>query len=171
MIKRILTTAVAGVTLAAGTFLGLGTAAAPAHATTCPSGTWNAETLGKPAAVAPGMDGVALYRNYNDGVFSLRMSTPRRVDAYWGSITTDGTLRYRKARTERGDYVRQVAPNKVVFRMLNFGAIDGLDFGAVCGSHITVHLGVWHHELPTAHILLGSAGTHPTTNPFTETKA
>ena len=72
--------------LAAASLVGVGAASTAAHATTCATGTWNTETLGKPANVARGMEGIAVYRNHADNVFSVRMSTKHRFVAYWGSI-------------------------------------------------------------------------------------
>ncbi len=171
MIKRFLTSATACLMLVAASMVGSAATAASAGATTCPTGSWNAETLGAPTTLHAGMEGMALYRNHDNGVFSLRMSTKHRVDLYWGSITSDGVLFYRAARTERGDYIRQVSPHKVVFAMSNFGHIDGLDFVPACGSKVTLHLGVFRHSLPTADIYLGAGATHPAANPFTEVKA
>ncbi len=171
MIKRFLTTGTAAVVLAATSFIGAGAAAPAANATTCPTGSWSSETLGRPANVARGMEGIAVYRNHDDSVFSIRMSTSHRFEVYWGSITTDGTLHYTLARTERGDYARKVSANKVVFLMTNFGGIDGLDVVPTCASQVTFHFGVFHHAVPTSNVYLGSTAAHPSANPFTEAQS
>jgi hypothetical protein len=173
MLKRILTTTLVGATLMSGSMLaGAAVTAAPAGATSCPSGTWNSETLGVPTSARPGMTGVALFRKLDNDVFSLRMSTGRPRAVYTGSISvTEGSISYRAIRTERGDVIRQVSPQKIVFAMTNRGHLDGLDIRVPCSSAVKFGVAVNGHKVATANIVLGAAAVHPASNPFTETKA
>ena len=172
MLKRILTSTIIGATLVSGSMLVATTAnAAAASATECPSGSWSSETLGVPATARPGMNGVALFRKADNDVFSLRMSTSRPGALYTGSISvTEGSISYRSIRTERGDVIRQVSPQKIVFAMTNRGHLDGLDIRVPCSSSIKFGVSVNAHKVATSKIVLGASETHPSSNPFTEMK-
>ncbi len=173
MLKRLVTTTILGATLVSGTTLvGTTASASPASATQCPSGTWNSRTLGVPAGAKPGMSGVAVFRKTDNDVFSLRMSTARPGAVYVGSISvTEGAISYRAIRTERGDVIRQVSPHKIVFKMTNRGHLDGLDIRVPCSASVKFGVTVNGHRVALNRIVLGSGETHPTSNPFTETKA
>ncbi len=170
--QRSVTTAIAGTILVGGTMFGAGAAVAqPATAATCPVGSWDAATIGKPAAVAAGMNGIGVYRVADDNIFSLRMSTSHKAALYVGSITSsDGTLAFRKVRTEVGDIVRRVSPHKIVFAMTNRGGIDGINVAVGCGSNVKFAFAVNGHALGTNNIVVGATGSHPAANPFTELK-
>ena len=172
MLKRILTTTIVGAALMSGSMLVGVTASAPAaSASACPTGAWNSETLGIPAGARPGMSGVALFRKADNDVFSLRVSTSRPAAVYVGSISvTEGAISYRAIRTERGDVIRQVSPQRIVFKMTNRGHLDGLDIRVPCSASVRFGVTVNGHKVAISKIVLGSGATHPASNPFTETK-
>lgn len=175
MFKRFVSTTLAAATVAAGSFLAVGTtavAASGAGAASCPAGSWDATTLGRPAGVAPGMDGAAVWRPSNNNVFALRVSVPAGHKAlYTGAIHADGALAVVGAHLERGDYVKRIDAHTVVFAMTNFGHLDGVDFAPLCSSRLKVTLGRNLKLLSTSNIVIGSTNAHPSANPFTETKS
>ena len=173
MIKRILTTTIAGTILTTGVLFGATATASSASAAPCPSGSWNAVTLGVPSGAHPGMNGVAVFRKLDNDVFSVVMSTnlPSRPVLYTGSITSDGPISYRSIRTETGDVIRKVAPNKIVFAMTNKGHLDGLNVTAPCSSTLRFTFNRGTHRVATGNIALGSGLAHPSTNPFAVTKS
>lgn len=172
MLKRILTTTIAGAVLATGTVFATGTSATAASASTCPSGSWDTRTLGVPTAARAGMNGVAVFRASDNNVFSVVMSTnPARPALYTGSIESDAPISFSVIRVERGDVVRKAAPNKIVFAMTNRGHLDGIRVAAPCSANLKFTLNRGGHRVATSNIGLGSTMAHPSTNPFTITKA
>ena len=174
MFKRTLATALLGTSLVgAGLIGGAAVASAtPAGATTCPAGSWASTTLGQPTAAHAGVTGAALWRKHNNNVFSLRVShTNRHVAVFSGTITSDGALPVVARHLEGGDVVFTRSAHAIRFVFTNRGAVDGIDFGALCASHITVALNMNGAKLATNKIVIGAANTNPATNPFSEAKS
>lgn len=174
MIKRFLTTTLAGATLAAGSLVGF--AATPAvngaGAVTCPSGSFDASTVGVPAGAHAGMDGAAVWRPSDTNNFAFRVSSSgTRVVLYTGAIMTDGALLWKPSHLDQGDYVKRTAPNRIVFAFTNKGLLDGVNFTAVCSSKVSIRVNRNGSALPTDEIVIGAAAAHPDSNPFSFTKS
>jgi hypothetical protein len=54
----------------------------------------------------------------------------------------------------------------IVFRFVNYGWVDGLDFGTRCADGFTMTLRVSGQFASTTVIHLGAGGTNPGSNPF-----
>lgn len=174
MIKRFLATTLAGATLAVGSLAGLAAspAVAGAGAASCPSGSWDASTLGLPSGVRAGMNGAAVWRPADTNNFALRVSsTGSRVVLYTGAIMTDGVLLWKPSHLDKGDYVRRTAPNRIVFAFTNKGLLDGVNFTAACASKVSIRLNRDRTPLVTQNIVIGASKTNPSTNPFTLAKS
>ena len=172
MIKRILTTTVAGAVLVTGALFVSGSTATAALASPCPTGSWDAVTLGVPSGAHAGMNGVAVFRLVDNNVFSVVMSTALgHPGLYTGSIESDAPLTYRAIRTETGDVIRKTAPNKIVFAMTNRGHLDGLNVTVPCSAHVKFTFNRGGHRVATSNIAVGASFVHPFTNPFTVAKA
>jgi len=168
MLKRVLATLVTGATLSSGALVA--GPAASASGSDCPGGTWPSELDGRPAEVAVGMTGMALWR---DGrVWKLRVSEKGRdLAIFTGSISTDGRLVSVGANLERGDRLVRRSRSKVTYAFTNFGGIDGVNFGAACASQVTISGRLNGVILDTTTVYLGHGSQHPDGVPFTVEKA
>jgi hypothetical protein len=174
MIKRFLTTTVAAATLAVGSLVGFAgsPAVAGAGAVTCPSGSWDASTIGVPAGAHAGMNGAAVWRPSDTNNFAFRVSsTGAHVVLYTGAISTNGLLLWKPSHLDYGDYVKRTAPNRIVFAFTNKGLLDGVNFTAVCSSKVAIRVNRNGSALPTDEIVIGAAAAHPSANPFSFTKS
>ncbi len=166
--RRLLATILTGATLSTGALVA--GPAASAVGADCPRGRWPAELDGRPTEVAVGMTGMALWR---DGrVWKLRVSEEGRdLAVFTGSISTDGRIAgVRAAHLERGDRLRRRSPQKLAFGFTNFGGIDGVNFGAVCASQVTISGKLNGVALDPTTVYLGHDNDHPDSVPFTIVK-
>ena len=172
MNKRMISTIVAGATLAVATLAVSTTTATAASASPCPSGVWSSSSVGVPAGAHAGMNGIAVFRRAHNDNFSVVMiaNAPSHPVLYTGLIQSDGPLSFRSIRTERGDVIRKIASNKIVFAMTNAGHLDGLTVSAPCSSMVRMTFDRGLHRVATANIVVGSTSAHPATNPFTLVK-
>lgn len=167
MLRRILATIVTGATLSTGAMIaGPAASAVGAH---CPGGSWPTDLDGRPTEVAVGMTGMALWR---DGrVWKLRVSEAGRdLAVFTGSISTDGRIAGVRAHLERGDRIVRRSPSKLAFGFTNFGGIDGVNFGAVCASQVTISGRLNGVRLDPTTVYLGHDNGHPDAVPFTISK-
>lgn len=170
MIKRFLAITLAGGLLGAGVGAGAvaGVAPTPAGATAdCPGGTWT-DTVGKPAEVAPGMTGAALWRKTDRNLFRFRVSEAGLDFAgFRGTISTDGNIVYGPRHLEGGDLTLRRGNGKVRFFFKNRGGVDGLDFYVRCASFVKITVQMNGELLTTDQIVIGADSAHPAGNPFT----
>jgi hypothetical protein len=165
MIKRLLAITLASGLLAAVAITGV--APAPAGATECPSGTWS-DTVGKPAEVAPGMTGAAIWRSTDNNHFRFRVSEAGRDFAgFRGTISTDGYFVFGQRHLEGGDVTLRREGGKLHFFFSNFGGVDGVDIFVRCASYLKVNVRMNGEQLGTDLIVIGGDSTHPAANPFT----
>lgn len=174
MFKRLIATTLAGAALTAGSVFGLaGSSAVAAGASSCPTGTWDSATVGRPPSATAGMNGAAIWRSSTTtDVFHVRASEPGRDPAiFWGSVQTDGVLVYRGRHLEGGDLLMRRTPQRFVYAFSNFGGVDGFDVGVLCASYVRISVRENRSWLPLADIVLGAGDTTPSANPVTITKA
>ncbi len=142
---------------------------APAPEDTCVPGTW-ASAQGAPLAYVNGIDAAYLWHDA-DGGWALRVthSGPRSKAVFSGSLTaTTGQFVNVGASPGTGNDIVYLSADKrtVLFRFVNFGALDGLDFATHCTRAIVVHLRLGAANLGPAHVFVGTTGTHPPKDPF-----
>lgn len=165
MIKRFLASTLAGGLLAAAAIAGTGST--PAGATDCPSGSWS-DTVGRPAEVAPGMTGAAIWRASDNNHFRFRVSEAGRDFAgFRGTITTDGYFVYGQRHLEGGDVTLRRDGHKLHFAFSNFGGVDGVDLFVRCASYVKFNIRMNGEQLGTDQIVIGGDSAHPEANPFT----
>jgi hypothetical protein len=166
MLKRLLLTAVAGAIVVGGSVVATGVAgASTTTTTTCATGAWPAYVEGRPPAAKIGMTGVALWHDI--GGWHLRVSEagPDRA-VFTGVVSTDGKLVSVRRHLEGGDITLTPGPHSVAYRFTNYGGIDGIDFGALCGSTIRVTASLDGHPVPVSHIVIGAGDKHPASQPI-----
>ncbi len=147
---------------------------APAPEDTCVPGTW-ASAEGAPLAYVDGIDGAYLWHDA-DGGWALRVthSGPRSKAVFSGSLTaTTGQFVDVGASPGTGNDIVYLSADKrtVLFRFVNFGALDGLDFATRCTRAIVVHLRLGAVNLGPAHVFVGATGAHPPKDPFKVTRS
>ncbi len=165
MLKRFLSTTIAGATLVAGAFAFAAVPASTAGASTCPSGVWPAAAEGRPTAAKPGMTGVALWHDKYG--WHLRESEAGRDRAVFaGTISTDGKLVSVRRHLEGGDVTVRPGPHSEAYRFTNYGGLDGIDFGVACGSGFRLTAFLDGHPVPASHIVIGAHNVHPSSQPI-----
>jgi len=168
------TTTVPGVTTTTSTTtaLGLPLPAPPSAAPedTCVPGAWPQAVEGRPATFQAGDDGVYLWHD-PDGGWALRAthSGPHDRVIIAGTLHTTGgkfTLVHRM-RDEGNDIVALSANHRtILFRFVNYGWVDGLDFATRCATGFSVSFYIEGTLAPTSAVHLGANEVNPTTNPF-----
>jgi len=170
--RRIALLAAAATT--AGLATGLTALAAPAGASTpspsvCDKAPWEAAVQGRPAGFGAGsLTGDYLWHDKTG--FHLRVTHVKHDKrAYSGEVHASAPMRMERVRLEKGDRVF-LSHNRrtILFRFVNHGAIDGINFHTDCATKLTVsHLRVAGHRLATDHVYLGATKAHPAAIPFT----
>jgi hypothetical protein len=170
--RRIALLAAAATT--AGLATGLTALAAPAGASTpssaaCDKAPWQAQVQGRPAGFGAGSP-TGDYLWHNKTGFHLRVTHAKHDKrAYSGEVHASAPMRLERVRLEKGDRVI-LSHNRrtILFRFVNHGAIDGINFHTDCATKLTVsHLRVAGHGLATSHVYLGATKAHPADIPFT----
>jgi hypothetical protein len=170
MIRRMIA---AGATVTGVAALAL-TSASPASAATtttpsCEAHAWQANVQGAPPNFTAGSRGGDYLWHTSTG-FHLRVT--HRGDnrqAYSGVIRSQTPMAIKSVRLERGDVAALSADRKtLVFRFVDYGHIDGVDFTAVCSPTLTIsNLKVGTANLPASRVYLGRTEHHPAAVPFT----
>ena len=167
MFKRLAAiTIVTATVVAGGAFAGAATATATETATkaSCATGSWPSSVEGRPSGVKVGMTGVALWHDRTG--WHLRASEAGLDRAVFvGTVSTDGALVSVRRHLEGGDVTLRPGPHSVAYRFTNYGGVDGIDFGALCGSTIKVTAVLDGHVVPASHIVIGAGNTHPSGQP------
>jgi hypothetical protein len=164
-IKRWVASTMVGACLLGGMAL-VALPAASAAAVTCPGGHYPAAVLGVPTKAKPGETGMAVWADRSG--WHLRVShTGHDRATFTGSVTTDGVIKAVGRHTEGGDIVLSIGAKRVLFRFVNYGHLDGIDFAVPCSSEVHFAVSMNGKALPVNDIVVGAANHHPATNPFT----
>jgi hypothetical protein len=162
------TTTAAVTTTTAGPSL-VPTPPAPEAPDSCVTGSWPSAAEGRPAAFLAGSDGAYLWHD-PDGGWALRVthSGPHDRVIFSGSLTTTGKFINVQRAGDEGNDIVEVGPAKhtIFFRFVNYGWVDGLDFGTRCAPAFTVKIYVEGQLASTGAVHLGQAAVNPTSNPF-----
>ena len=151
--------------------LPLPSAPTPAPQDTCVKGQWPLVAQGRPSTFRAGDDGVYLWHD-PDGGWALRAthSGPHDRSVIFGTLTANSGefVDVHRAKDEANDVVT-LSPDKrtILFRFVNYGWVDGLDFATHCTTSFTAHLDMKGTVASTSAIHLGADAASPTSNPFT----
>jgi hypothetical protein len=142
---------------------------APAPADNCVKGAWPSVVEGRPLSFQAG-DGVYLWDD-PDGGWALRAthSGPADESVISGTLTTGGKfVDVRTLQGGSGDDIVVVGANKhtILFRFVNYGWLDGVDFSTRCSAAISASFYVGGALAPTSTVHLGEAAVSPSANPF-----
>ncbi len=140
----------------------------PAPPDNCGGGYWPPEVSGRPSGFAAGNRGAYLWYD-PDGAWALRVTHygPRDRAVFSGILQTGGKFVDVHSFGQGNDIVA-VARNQhaIVFRFVNYGWVDGLDFATTCSAGFTVSIDVNGQRASPGAIHLGSGGVSPASNPF-----
>jgi hypothetical protein len=132
-------------------------------------GAWPAVVQGRPATFHAGDHGAYLWHD-PDGGWALRVTHagPHDRVVFSGTLTTGGQFVHVRRVKDEGNDIVAVSPNKhmILFRFVNYGYVDGLDFATHCSEAFTSSISMSGHLASTAAIHLGRTAAHPTSNPF-----
>lgn len=136
----------------------------------CVKGVWPAQVSGKPASYVSGTDGVYLWYD-SDGGWALRVThTGAHTKVVYSGTLTSAAGKFVDVQGigDPSDDIVYVSPNKhtVLFRFVNFGAVDGLNFATQCTSAFKVNVHAAGMVVPSSAVYLGAGGTNPTSDPF-----
>jgi hypothetical protein len=170
MLQRLVLSTLAGAIVVGGfvggaSVAGASTATSTTTASTCATGAWPAGTEGRPPAAKVGMTGVALWHDVSGWHLRVSEAGPDRA-VFTDTVSTDGRLVSVRRHLEGGDITLSPGPHSVVYRFTNYGGVDGIDFGALCGSTIRVTAFLDGHVVPVSHVVIGAGDTHPPSQPI-----
>jgi hypothetical protein len=172
MLKRLVLSTLAGAIVVGGSVVGTGVAGASTALSTtttttakCDTHAWPAAAEGRPPAAKVGMTGVALWHDADGWHLRVSEAGPDRA-VFTGVVSTDGLLVSVRRHLEGGDITLSPGPHSVVYRFTNYGGVDGIDFGALCGSTIRVTAFMNGRPVPVSHVVIGSGDTHPASQPI-----
>jgi hypothetical protein len=171
MLKRLVLSTLAGAIVVGGFVAGGSVAGASTTASStaapskCATGAWPAYTEGRPPAAKVGMTGVALWHDTTGWHLRVSEAGPDRA-VFTGTVSTDGLLVSVRRHLEGGDVTLRPGPHSVAYRFTNYGGVDGIDFGALCGSTIRVTAFLDGHAVPLSRVVIGAGNTHPATEPI-----
>jgi hypothetical protein len=86
---------------------------------------------------------------------------------FTGAVTTDGVIKAVGRHTEGGDIVLSIGAKRVLFRFVNYGHIDGIDFAVPCSTEVHFAVALNGKALPVNKIVIGAGNHHPSSDPFT----
>lgn len=136
---------------------------------TCVPGSWSPAAEGRPVSFQAGSDGAYLWHD-PDGGWALRVthSGPHDRVIFSGSLTTTGKFLNVQITGGQGNDIVEVGPAKhtIFFRFVNYGWVDGLDFGTRCAPAFTVKIYIEGQLASIGAVHLGQAAVNPTNNPF-----
>ncbi|HXW79162.1 MAG TPA: hypothetical protein VEJ84_06665 [Acidimicrobiales bacterium] len=142
---------------------------APALPDNCGKGAWPSVVQGRPLSFQAG-DGVYLWDD-PDGGWALRVTHTGPSDdaVISGTLTTSGKfLDVRRMQNGDGDDIVVVgaAKHTILFRFVNYGWLDGLDFATRCSPAFTASFYIGGALASTSAVHLGEGAVSPTGNPF-----
>ncbi len=158
--------------IATGSFaLAAPAGASDADAGACAAGEhWPVSAAGRPAA-HPETD--AVYVWHTSRGWRVRVNDPGADRAvFTGSVKVDGQVFGVGRHLESGaEGVVNTGAHAAYFRFVNYGGVDGLNFGTRCSSTLTVNVKRNGVAVPADHVYVGSTGQHPTSIPLTIERA
>jgi hypothetical protein len=105
-----------------------------------------------------------------DGGWALRVTnvSPQNAVVFSGALTTSGQfVNVRRDTDNRADIVFVSRDrHTIVFRFVNYGLVDGLDFATECSPAFTVSIATEGQLASTDAIHLGGTAANPTSNPM-----
>jgi hypothetical protein len=142
---------------------------APALPDSCVKGAWPSVVQGRPLSFQAN-DGVYLWDD-PDGGWALRVTHTGPTDnaVISGSLTTTGKfLDVRRMQGGAGDDIVVVggAKHTILFRFVNYGWLDGLDFATHCSPAFSASVYVGGALASTSAVHLGESAVSPTADPF-----
>ena len=140
-------------------------------ADTCAKGAWAPSVDGMPSAY--GAAGEAAYLWYDaDGGWALRVTDandkPRVVFSGYLTSTSGQFIDVTTVGAGANDIVYEPNGRTVYFRFVNFGQLDGLNFGTECAKafSVNIHVGPPLAPMSPTSIYLGSGSANPPSDPF-----
>ena len=108
------------------------------------------------------------YLWHDSNGWHLRVTHPTRQRmVFRGVISATAPISFQPVRDEKRDKVTLSADHKtLVFRFVNYGGIDGVDFTDSCASTTKFALALDGHRLGRNHIYIGANSARPLHDPF-----
>ena len=168
------TTTVPSATTTVLTALPAPAAAPAAPADTCFKASWDPAVQGTPASFTTGVDGAYLWYDA-DGGWALRFTHASSQDnvIFAGSLSTaSGQFIDVSPMSDQGTDIVALSLNKrtIYFRFVDFGVLDGLNFGTHCVRAFTVNIHAAGVLVPTSEVHLGASAAAPPGSPFRVTR-
>jgi hypothetical protein len=113
------------------------------------------------------------YLWHDDSGWHLRVThrTSKRM-VFRGVIVASGPMTFQRVRDEAHDKVTLSSDGtKLLFRFVNHGGIDGVDFADNCAQTLKLALAVNGHHLSRNGIYIGAHSARPAHNPFAISRA
>jgi hypothetical protein len=132
------------------------------------SAAWSPRLEGRPDAFDPGNSRGYFIWQDADGLH-LRTTTPGTDHVFSGIIRTDGFFEDVWGRSRGGDDSLRVSRDrdKVSYRFVTSGGVDGVDFRVYGGSYVRFELAMDGDDIDPANIYIGGEGWHPGSPAFT----
>ncbi len=142
---------------------------APALPDNCVKGTWPSAVQGRPLSFQAG-DGIYLWDD-PDGGWALRATHagPTDTAVISGTLTTSGKfVDVRRLQYGGGDDIVVLSANKhtILFRFVNYGWLDGLDFSTHCSAAFSASVYIGGALASAGAVHLGEGAATPGANPF-----
>lgn len=135
---------------------------------TTPCGALPSYVEGRPAHLhVRGATGDYLWHDATGWHLRVTHPTKSRM-VFRGVITASSPITFQRVRDEGHDKVALTNGGKtLVFRFVNHGGIDGVDFTDSCASTTRFALALNGHRLGRNHIYIGAHSSRPAHDPFT----
>ena len=127
---------------------------------------------GRPADLhVRGAAGVYLWHDASGWHLRVTHRTSKRM-IFRGVVVADAPMTFTPVRDETQDKVALSSDGtKLVFRFVNHGGIDGVDFTDNCASTMKFALAVNGHHLSRNGVYIGAQSARPDHNPFVISRA
>ena len=168
--KQLVSSVAAATLVTVGAFALAPAAGASVDPSTCTTTEhWPATAEGRPAA-HPETDGVSVWHTSTG--WRLRVNDPGTDRAvFTGSVKVDGQIFGVGRHLENGgEGVVNRTAHAVYFRFVNYGGVDGMNFGTRCSTTLTVNVKRNGVTVAADHVYIGATGSHPTAVPFSIAK-
>lgn len=145
---------------------------AHADTTTSTCGALPAYVEGRPADLhVRGAAGDYLWHDANGWHLRVTHRTSKLM-VFTGAIVASAPMTFQPVRDERRDKVAlSTDGTRLVFRFVNHGGIDGVDFTDSCAASLKFALAVDGHHLSRNGIYVGAQSARPAHNPFVISRA
>ncbi|HUB71091.1 MAG TPA: hypothetical protein VL984_11765 [Acidimicrobiales bacterium] len=137
---------------------------------TCVKGNWEQQVEGRPTGFSPSSDGAYLWHD-PDGGWALRVTdVGAKARLVFSGFLYSASGQFTDVTalgSGNGDIVYETGnKHTVLFRFVDFGVVDGLNFGTSCSKAFTVNIHSGGRLLPAGEVFLGTGGANPLANPF-----